>query len=139
MAQAHGNGAAQIEALARKWADAERRGDTDFLARHLTDDFVAVGPLGFLLPKQDWLTRHMPGNMTYDTFQFAEVQVRIYGTAAVMVAHQTANGAYRGQVVPSDLRVSAVFVEQAGEWRIAGIQMSFIAGTPGAPPLPGRP
>jgi hypothetical protein len=29
-------------------------------------------------------------------------------------------------------------VVEGGSWRLAGIHMSFIAGTPGAPPLPAR-
>jgi hypothetical protein len=30
-------------------------------------------------------------------------------------------------------------VAESGSWRLAGIHMSFIAGTPRAPPLPGAP
>jgi ketosteroid isomerase-like protein len=122
-----------------EWTAAEQSGDAAALDGYLSDDFVGVGPLGFTLSKQDWLTRHRTGDLTYETFQLAEVQVRAYGDAAVVTARQTGKGAYRGQPVPSDLRATVVLVQRSGGWRIASIHMSFIAGTPGAPPVPGRP
>ena len=51
--------------LADEWIAAELRGDTAYLERTLADDFVAVGPLGFLLTKQEWIGRHRSGNMSY--------------------------------------------------------------------------
>jgi ketosteroid isomerase-like protein len=129
----------QIGLFLTRWTAAEGRGDTAALDGYLTDDFVGVGPLGFMLSKQDWLSRHATGDLTYEAFRLEEVQVRAYGAVAVVTARQTGQGAYRGQPVPSDLRATAVLVEQAGSWRLAGLHLSFIAGTPGAPPLPGRP
>ena len=73
------------------------------------------------------------------SFQLAEVQTRVYDTAAVATARQTGRGAYRGNPIPTDLHATLVLVQQSGAWRLAGIHMSFIAGTPGAPPIPGRP
>jgi hypothetical protein len=35
------------------------------------------------------------------------------------------------------VRATLTLVAESGSWRLAGIHMSFIAGTPGAPPLPG--
>jgi len=129
----------EIAAFFSEWARAEQRGDTVALNRELTDDFVGVGPLGFTLSKGEWVARHATGDLTYDAFQLAEVQTRRYGATVVAIAHQTGRGAYRGNPVPTDLRATLVLVQQAGDWRLAGIHMSFIAGTPGAPPLPGRP
>jgi ketosteroid isomerase-like protein len=41
----------QILELGRRWADAERAGDADALEQLLADDFLLVGPLGFMLDK----------------------------------------------------------------------------------------
>jgi ketosteroid isomerase-like protein len=119
-------------------AAAETKADTEQLTAILTDDFTAVGPLGFTLSKKDWLDRHETGALKYESFEFVDVQERRYGDAAVVVARQEAPGAYRGNPVPSTLRVTLVLVRHAESWQLAGAHMSFVAGTPGAPPIPGR-
>ena len=97
-------------------ANAETKADTELLTAILTDDFTAVGPLGFTLSKKDWLDRHtkaMPALFVIRSlqparaigfvlvknlnpaFRAAELGVRIgaeadrgkgFGTAAIAVA-----------------------------------------------------
>ena len=131
----HGDG---IERFLSEWTAAEQRGDAPALDNLLADDFTGVGPLGFTLSKQEWLARHGDGGLEYRTFELADVAVRPYGDVEVVVARQRAAGAYRGQEVPGELRVTLVVANAPGPRRLAGAHMSFIAGTPGAPALPGR-
>jgi ketosteroid isomerase-like protein len=128
-----------IEGFLAEWTAAERSGDTAALDKLLADDFTGVGPLGFTLSKQDWLDRHAAGDLKYRTFELADISVRRYGEAAVVIAQQSAAGAYRGHEVPGDLRVTLLVTDASGSRQLASAHMSFIAGTPGAPPVPGRP
>jgi ketosteroid isomerase-like protein len=122
------------------WSDAERTRDIAFLDANLTDDFVGVGPLGFTLPKPAWLARHQGGDLLYETFDLDEIGVRTYGPVAVVTARQDARGAFMGNPVPQVLRNTFVLVADGDDaWRLASLHMSFVAGTPGAPPLPGPP
>jgi hypothetical protein len=54
----------QAKKFVEEWAVAEQRGDAAFLEGTLTDDFVGVGPLGFMLNKQQWLGRFAGGSPT---------------------------------------------------------------------------
>jgi hypothetical protein len=45
----------QVEEFPQEWAAAEQRSDVGFLEGALTDEFVGVGLLGFMLNKQQWL------------------------------------------------------------------------------------
>jgi len=122
-----------------EWTTAEQDGDAKALDELLTDDFRAIGPYGFILPKPAWLARFGPDGLHYDAFSLDEVDVRTYDGAAVVTARQNTAGTHQGNPIPEATRVTLTTVERDGGWRLAGAHMSFIAGTAGAPPLPQRP
>ena len=90
----------QLEKLGEEWAAAELSGDTDYLGRLLVEDFVGVGPRGFMLSKEQWLSRHRAGNLKYESFGLDEVQVRPYGDAAIAVCRPDHRGSVRGRERP---------------------------------------
>jgi ketosteroid isomerase-like protein len=139
MAQIQGGPKGVQDAL-RQWVDAELKGDAARLDDLLTDDFVGVGPLGFLLSKRDWLARYEQGDFNYEALRLEEIQTRVHGDAAVVTARHIGRSFMREFEIPfTDLRVTLVLVDRSDNWRLAGVQMSFIAGTPGAPPVPVPP
>lgn len=116
--------------LADAWIAAELRGDIPFLERTLADDFVAVGPLGFMLTKREWIERHQSGSMTYTALALEEVTARVYGDAAVLIGRQSQDAAYRGNSVKAELRVTAMVIRQGDDWRLVGVHMSPIGQPP---------
>jgi ketosteroid isomerase-like protein len=122
------------ERLGEDWAAAELRGDTVTLGRILAEDFVAVGPRGFTLSKEQWLSRHDSGNLTYEAFEWDEVTVRVHGDAAVMIGRETASAVYEdGEVrheIQDQFRATLVFVEEQGRWLLLGLHLSPIAAPP---------
>src|ERR671921_904413 len=81
-----------LSELANDWASAELDGDTASLKEILADDFVAVGPRGFSLTRQQWIARHEAENLKYGSFGLDEAEVRTYGDAVIVVCRQTAAG-----------------------------------------------
>ena len=117
----------EVLRLADAWANAELRGDTTFLERILADDYTGIGPLGFMLTKQEWLARHQAGDLKYESFSLDEVKVRVYNNdAAVLTGRQVQNGAYRGNSIQAQFRTTLVFVRQQGQWQLASLQLSTI-------------
>jgi ketosteroid isomerase-like protein len=122
----------ELQVMLDRWTDAERNGDREALDALLTDDFVGIGPVGFMLAKTAWLNRLGP-NLRYERLELDEITSRSYADAAVVVARQHAAGEARGNPLPADTRVSFVVVRDGGdERRIAGIQYSFMTPAPGA-------
>jgi ketosteroid isomerase-like protein len=117
-----------LQALGQEWAAAELRGDTTFLDHTLTDDFVGIGPRGFMLTKEQWLARYTSGGLRQDSFIWDEVRVRVYGDAAVATGRQTQQGAFQGHDIAGQFRVTQVFVRQQGRWLLAALHLSPIAG-----------
>ena len=121
----------EIVHLADAWANAELRGDTTHLERLLADDYIGIGPLGFLLTKQEWLARHAAGDLKYESFALDEVKVRVYNTdAAVLTARQAQQATYRGNSIPGEFRITLVFVHQQGQWQLVSLQLSSIGQPP---------
>jgi ketosteroid isomerase-like protein len=113
------------------WANAELHGDTTSLERILADDYIGIGPLGFMLTKQEWLARHQAGDLKYESFSLDEVKVRVYNNdAAVLTGRQVQNGAYRGNSIQAQFRITLVYVQQQGQWQLASLQLSTIGQAP---------
>ena len=121
----------EVLRLADAWIAAELRGDTAFFDRTLSDDFIGIGPLGFMLSKQEWLARHRSGDLKYESFGLNERKVRVYNDAAILTGRQVQNAAYRGNPMPGQFRTTLVFVQQQGQWRLASLQLSTIGQPPG--------
>jgi ketosteroid isomerase-like protein len=124
----------RVREMVSAFAVAELSGDPDAIGPLLTDDFVGVGPLGFLLSRQDWVDRRENG-LRYTAFAVRDLVVRSYGDTDVVIGTQVVEGTHRGNPVPAQSRATFVFVGGL----LASVQMSFVAGSPGAPPIPGPP
>ncbi|HEY0449673.1 nuclear transport factor 2 family protein [Actinophytocola sp.] len=124
---------------AAAWVAAEAGGDAATIDALLTDDFAGVGPLGFVLSRAEWLDRHASGALRYSALRLEDPRVKEHGDHAVVLALQTGEGTYQGHPVPQALRATIVLRGETDGWRVAHVHTSFVAGTPGAPPIPGRP
>ena len=98
----------EVMCLADAWATAELRGETTFLESTLEDDFIGIGPLGFMLTRQEWLARHTSGDLKYESFNLDEVKVRMYNEAAILIGRQVQNSAYRGNSIQGQFRTTLV-------------------------------
>ncbi len=119
-----------VTQLASAWASAELHGEVLSLEKVLADDFVGVGPLGFLLTKREWLARHQNGDMKYSLHKLDEATVRVYDAAAIVIGRLTQEATYRGNPINAQMRTTLVFVRQGGQWRLAGLHFCNIGHPP---------
>lgn len=120
----------ELDQLHQRWVDAEQRGDAETLATLATDDFMLVGPVGFMLNKQQWTERYRTGGLVTKSLDWHDAQTRIYGDCAVVVGVHTQKATYQGNPVDGDFRSTHIAIRRDGRWLLAGIQLSPI----GAPP-----
>jgi ketosteroid isomerase-like protein len=118
----------QVEEFVREWAAAEQRGDAAFLegayrrlrrrgASRLHAEQAAVGGA-------------VRGGLSYESFALEEVDVRIYGDAAVTTCRQLQAGEFQGNDIGGEFRATVVLVEREGRWLMAGWHASPIAEAP---------
>ena len=112
-----------IDTVVDRWATAERTGDTAGLDSLLAEDFVGIGPVGFVLDRDAWLTRFDNG-LRYDRLELDEISTHDHGDTVIVVARQRADGHAGETPRPPEVRES-ITVVGADEPRVAGIQYSF--------------
>jgi hypothetical protein len=114
-----------IRARQREFDRAELGADDGALRRLIADDFQSIGPKGFVMDKEAWVGRHV--HFKYLALETSELTVRCYDRAAVARFVQRNRAVYQGREMEHTTRVSEVWVEQGGAWRLAGIQFSPMA------------
>lgn len=116
----------QLRELGQRWVDAELRGDASTLEALSVPDFMLVGPLGFILDREQWLDRYRSGDFATSALVWDEVQVRVYGTAAVAIGRHTQQATFKGQASDGQFRATHIAVQTGDGWRLAGMQLSPI-------------
>ncbi len=111
--------------IQRAFTDAELRADAERLDALLVDDFLSIGERGFVLDKEQWIGRHK--DFRYLSIETSEVDVRRYASTAILRCVQHSRATWRGEAMALATRVSQVWVEQPGGWRLAAIQFSTLA------------
>jgi len=117
------------------WRNAELHGDADALEHVLADDFRAVGPVGFVLDKAQWVERYRGGELRYERLALDDLEIRTHGDTAIAIARWTQQGAIGDRRVDGEFRVTQIFRRAGDDWRVEGVHLSPIAppNRPGGP------
>ena len=124
----------EVGELLNRFAEAQRLSDLDALSELLTDDFKLVGPLGFVVPKQQWLEQFRSGALQIESLEWDEVDIRThaYANSAIAIGRLTQSATYADNRADGAFRVTAIAIGYGVTWRLAGAHYSPIAD-------PGRP
>jgi len=120
----------QVRELGSRWAAAEERGDVAALDALSTDDFTMVGPVGFVLDRNQWLHRYETGELVTRTLVWDELTVRDHGDTAIVIGLHTQQASYRDHPADGSFRATHIAVRRDGRWLLAGIHMSPVGGPP---------
>ena len=121
----------EILELGQRWATAEQAGDVSTLDTLAVPDFTLVGPLGFMLNKEQWLARYGDGSaLVTKSLVWDQVSVRDYGDTAVAIGVHTQEASFQGNPADGQFRATHIAVRRDGRWALAGIHLSPIGGAP---------
>src|SRR5258706_10603687 len=95
-----------IRQLDHERIQAQIDADAAALERIYAADFIGVGPSGAVRTKPQVISDFTFGELKFQSITTDDVQVRIYGNAAVETGRSTMNGQDRGKAVPQ------------GHWRL---------------------
>jgi ketosteroid isomerase-like protein len=115
--------------LVHRWAAAEEQNDPQRLDGLLADGFVGVGPLGFVLTRQQWLER-FGGGLENRAFKVEDPQIHDHGSAAVVVGVDAQETSFRGGDNSGRFRLTLVAVRPEDRWLVAGVHIGPLQGAP---------
>jgi ketosteroid isomerase-like protein len=118
--------------LVQRWAAAEQQNDAGLLGELLAGDFAGVGPLGFVLTREQWLARFRNG-LANRAFAVEDPQVRGYGTAAVVVGVLAQQASWQGGDNSGRFRVTLVAARPADHWLVANVHIGPLQSPAGPP------
>jgi ketosteroid isomerase-like protein len=116
-----------IERVAHEWDRAMVRNDPGEIARYMADEWVIIGPDGLVSDRARFLDLVGSGRLTHDVMETHDMDVRVYGDTALVIARGISAGRYDGQSFRLVERVSCVFVRQRGEWSCVSTHLSAMA------------
>jgi ketosteroid isomerase-like protein len=107
----------ELIAVAHAWDRAMVENDAAEIGRYMADDWTIVGPDGSVGDKANFLALVRSGTLTHDVMESTDLDVRLYGETAVVIARGVSGGNYNGQPFREVERSSSVFLRQGGEWK----------------------
>jgi ketosteroid isomerase-like protein len=117
----------EIIKLEKEWMDAWLKQDAAFIDRILADDYTSTDADGAVFTKMENLNHepYKPGEFLMLSTTFDEIEVHVYGDAAVYMA--------RGNVLaerePNRYRWTDMWVKTDGRWQCVASHWSRVAGT----------
>lgn len=112
----------QVLDLERQAREATLKRDSEFSERTLSDDYVAITPLGQVINKADTISARRSGQLRYDSIDVTEIVVRLYGNTAVVTARADVRGRDLGEEFNGPYRYTRVWVKRNGRWQTVSYQ-----------------
>lgn len=107
----------EFQALLEDWASAIVANDPVRIASFAEPDWVIVGPEGVPEARGSFLALVASGDLMHTDMAFEVPNVRVFADAAVVLAHGTNHGTWRGEPFAADEWVTDVFVRRNDGWR----------------------
>jgi ketosteroid isomerase-like protein len=115
--------------VSHAWDRAMVANDADEIGQYMSDDWTIIGADGSVGDKTTFVELVRSGALTHDVMESHDMNVRVYGDTAVVIARGVSGGNYQGQKFYLVERVSCVFVRQEGRWRCVSTHLSQLAPT----------
>jgi uncharacterized protein (TIGR02246 family) len=102
--------------VVRAWDEAMVANDAAAIGRFMADDWIIVGPDGSIGARERFLSFITSGDLTHDTMTSENLDIRVLGDSAVVVARGVSAGVFQGRQFREHERSSSVFVRRDGRW-----------------------
>jgi ketosteroid isomerase-like protein len=123
-------GTAAAEALIgieNRWVDALVKSDTATLDSIFADTYVDTDEHSQRSDKQGVLSVLKSGELKLESIKLSDMQVQVYGDAAVVIGSSAQAGNFNGQALAPKIIFTDTFIKRDGKWRAAASHRSAAA------------
>jgi ketosteroid isomerase-like protein len=123
----NGKSEQEVREVLKQMIDADLHGDAAALDRTTTEDYTITRDNGAVRSRAETLQGIKDGSTKFESFNYSDVQVRIYGETAVVTFREAIKGSRAGKDMSGEFREVRVFVKRGGSWRAVLAQRTRIA------------
>ena len=116
----------EIRALETARNEAIVHGDAAALERMTSDDYTFITLRGELRTKAEIVKGFSTGAFKYASREISDLNIRVYGDAAVVTGQSSQKGAENGKDYSGDYRFTRVYVRQNGRWLTVALQTTLV-------------
>jgi ketosteroid isomerase-like protein len=116
----------EVRALEAARNDAIVRGDAATLERMTSDDYTFITLRGELRTKAEIVKGFATGAFKYESREISDLNIRVYGNAAVVTGRSTQKGTENGKDYSGDYWFTRVYVREKGRWLTVALQTTLI-------------
>ncbi len=110
-----------IRQLNDEWVKAIVRADAAALERIMADDFYFTYPLEGD-DKAQFISDVTSGDLRIKHMTREQLNVRVFGTTAVLTARDSATWLYHGRELSGQYKILSVYAERSGIWQLCAVQ-----------------
>ncbi len=108
------------------WVKAIVRRDAETLESVMAEDFVFTYPLEGD-DRAQFISDVMSGDLIIEHITRHQVNVRVFGSTAVLTARDTAKWIYKGRELEGQYKVIQVYAERDNRWQLVAVQVCTMA------------
>ena len=117
----------EVRNVLKQMIEADLHGDAAALDRTTTEDYTITRDNGAVRSRAETLQGIKDGSTKFDSFDYSDVRMRIYGETAVVTFREAIKGSRAGKDMSGEFREVRVFVKHGGSWRAVLAQRTRIA------------
>lgn len=106
------------------FAKAIMSNDADAIGKFLGDDWEIIDSDGNIIVKVRFLGAIKSGTLTHELMESEGMNVRSYGTSAIVTALTKTKGRFAGQEFTTQERATDVFIKRNGRWQCVFSQLT---------------
>ena len=116
-----------LRRIDREWNEAYPNRNIEALNRIIADDWKCIDGTGRIITKRLLLERVSANPSPFDSHEFDEIDLRVFGDAAIVTGRLAGRGRNGGRDFSVEQRYTRVYIRRASVWQAIATQVTVVS------------